>query len=287
MARERLQKIIARSGLCSRRDAEELIENGRVRVAGRIVTELGFKADARSDVIEVDGKRLARPPLLYIVLHKPRGYVTTLEDPEGRPTVAELVRDVGERLFPVGRLDYATSGVLIMSNDGEFSQALLHPKSKVPKTYVVKLDRELDQNGLEAWRTGIELDDGHVTAPAEVRLLRYESGKTWLEVTLYEGKNQQIRRMAAATGMIAMRLARVAFAGIAGEGVRPGQWRPLSVDELKKLQRTYGVPKRVRPPQSPAATSERKQRGQKPAAATTVRAPRGARQAPRSKKRRR
>lgn len=243
---ERLQKIIASAGVCSRRAAEELIAKGRVRVNGHVVTELGAKADPRKDKIEVDNKRIDAEDLVYLVLHKPRGFVSTLADPEGRPTVADLTAEISERLHPVGRLDFATSGVLLMTNDGELTNALLHPRSKAPKTYVVKLDKVIDDDELEVWRDGIELEDGK-TQPADVRRIRNEQGKTWLEVTLREGRNHQLRRMAAATGFVAMRLARLSFAGIDSEGLKPGKWRPLTVDELRMLKRTYGVPKRVRP----------------------------------------
>jgi 23S rRNA pseudouridine2605 synthase len=245
MPLERLQKIIARAGISSRRAAERLISGGRVRVNGKVVTELGAKADPRKDRVEVDGDRLFAEDLVYVVLHKPRSVMCTLDDPEGRPTVADLVTDVGARLFPVGRLDFGTSGVLLMSNDGELSQGLLHPKQKVPKIYVVKLDAKVDEDELDAWRNGIELDDG-LTLPADVRLLRHERGKAWLQITLQEGRNQQIRRMAAARGFLAMRLARTAFAGISADTIKPGRWRVLTIDEMKKLKRAYGVPKRIR-----------------------------------------
>jgi 23S rRNA pseudouridine2605 synthase len=221
------------------------VTSGRVRVNGRVVRELGTRADPRRDKIEVDGKALTAEDLAYVVLHKPRAVVSTLDDPEGRPTVAELVRDVPLRLYPVGRLDFHTSGVLLMTNDGELTQALLHPKGEVEKTYVVKLSGEIDEVEIDKWRHGMELDDGP-TKPAEVALLRNEAGKSWLRVTLTEGRNQQIRRMAEASGFTVMRLARLAFAGISAEDLRPGKWRPLTVDELKALKQRYGVPKRIR-----------------------------------------
>ena len=199
MTEERLQKIIARAGISSRRAAEELILAGRVRVNGHVVTELGQKADRRQDRIEVDGKRIVAEAPVYIVLHKPRGVVATLRDPEGRPTVAELVRDAGARLYPVGRLDFATSGVLLMTNDGDFANALLHPRGGVPKTYVAKVHGVMSDEDLDAWRQGVRLEDG-MTLPAEARLLRHEGDKTWIELTLREGRNQQIRRMGEATG---------------------------------------------------------------------------------------
>ncbi|UQA56047.1 pseudouridine synthase [Polyangium aurulentum] len=242
---ERLQKIIARSGVTSRRAAEELITAGRVRVNGRIVTELGAKADGRRDKIEVDGQRLVAEQPIYLVLHKPRNVVSTLSDPEGRPTVADLVRGAGSRVYPVGRLDFATSGVLLMTNDGEFSNGLLHPRGGVPKTYVLKVKGLMEPEDAETWANGVMLEDGK-TLPALVRILRHEEDKTWLEITLREGRNQQIRRMGEATGFPVMRLARLTFAGVTSEGLRPGEWRPLTVDELTDIRKEFGVPKRVR-----------------------------------------
>ncbi len=244
MAEERLQKIIAAAGLSSRRGAEELISAGRVRVDGRVVTELGFKADARLAKIEVDGQRLVAERPVYLVLHKPRGVVSTMHDPEGRPTVAELVRRAPGRVVPVGRLDYHTSGVLLMSNDGEFANALLHPKKSTQKIYVAKVQGEVSDVDLERWRQPIEIE-GKRTRPAKVRRLRWEQGKTWLEIELMEGRNRQIHRMGEAAGFPVMRLARLSFAGITAESLRPGEWRALTSRELVDLKRVYGVPRRV------------------------------------------
>ena len=210
---ERLQKLIARAGISSRRAAEELITSGRVRVNGRVVTELGAKADPHRDRIEVDGQRLVSEDLVYVVLHKPRGVVSTLRDPEGRPTVGELLRGAPSRVYPVGRLDFATSGVLLMTNDGDFANGLLHPRGGAPKTYVLKVQGLMEDTDVEPWRTGVILEDGK-TLPAEARILRHEGDKTWLEITLREGRNQQIRRMGEATGWRVMRLARTSFAGV-------------------------------------------------------------------------
>jgi 23S rRNA pseudouridine2605 synthase len=242
---ERLQKIIARAGVASRRAGEEMILAGRVRVNGTIVSELGAKADLFEDKIEVDGVRLVAESPRYILLHKPRNVVSTLDDPEGRPTVADLLRDVGGRVYPVGRLDFATSGVLLITNDGEFANALLHPRGGVPKTYVLKVHGNMGDEDVIKWATGVQLDDG-LTLPADVRIIRHEDDKTWLEVTLREGRNQQIRRMGEATGFPVMRLARMSFAGISSESLRPGEWRPLSVDELLDIRKHFGVPKKVR-----------------------------------------
>ncbi len=242
---ERLQKVLARGGIASRRAAEEMIAAGRVRVNGRVVTEPGTKAE-RNDKVEVDGKRVVAESVVYLVLNKPRGVVATMSDPEGRPTVAELLNGVEGRVFPVGRLDFATSGVLLCTNDGAFADGLLHPKMAVPKTYIVKVAGKMEPTDLEAWEQGIELDDGK-TLPAEAKFIRHEEGdKTWFELTIREGRNQQIRRMGAATGFPVMRLARLEFAGVGGAGLKPGAFRHLSSDELAQLKKTYGVPRSTR-----------------------------------------
>jgi 23S rRNA pseudouridine2605 synthase len=244
---ERIQKILAAGGIASRRAAEKLITDGRVRVNGHVVTELGAKADARNDRIEVDGKRVVAEHHVYLVLHKPRGVVATMSDPEGRPTVREILAPVGARVYPVGRLDFATSGVLLATNDGDFAEGLLHPKRAVPKTYVVKVNGKMAAEDMDAWRKGVRLEDG-MTAPAEAKTLRFEGDKTWFELTIKEGRNQQIRRMGEATGFPVMRLARLAFAQITAEGLRPGQWRHMTREELVQLKKTYGVPKSIPAP---------------------------------------
>jgi 23S rRNA pseudouridine2605 synthase len=258
---ERLQKIIARAGISSRRSAEELISAGRVRVNGRIVTELGAKADPREDKIELDGKRLMAPDSVYYVLHKPKNVVSTLSDPEGRPTVGEILRRVGTRVYPVGRLDFATSGVLLATNDGAFANGLLHPRREVPKTYVVKVQGLMSEEDLNRWREGVELDDG-LTLPAKARLIRHEEDKTWFEITITEGRNHQIRRMGDATRFRVMRLARTSFAGISHDGLKPGQFRSLTYDELIKLREAYGVPTKVRKfqPAAPTNAAPRRER---------------------------
>ncbi|MDW8251603.1 MAG: pseudouridine synthase, partial [Myxococcales bacterium] len=223
----------------------KLIALGRVRLNGQIVTELGTRADPHKDVIEVDGRRMVAERPVYVLLHKPRGVVSTRYDPQGRPTVVELVQSLQANLYPVGRLDFHTSGALLLTNDGDFTQGLLHPKKKVPKDYVVKVQGEMSDKDLERWRQGVKLDDGAVTAPCEVFLLRRERGKTWIKITLQEGRNQQIRRMGNATGFPVMRLVRLSFAGITTEGLRPGQFRLLTVDELRNLKANYGVPRRI------------------------------------------
>lgn len=257
---ERIQKILAAGGIASRRAAEKLITEGRVRVNGRVVTELGAKADARNDRIEVDGKRVVAEQHVYIVLHKPRGVVATMSDPEGRPTVRDILAPVGARVYPVGRLDFATSGVLLATNDGDFAEGLLHPKKAVPKTYVVKVNGKMKAEDMDRWRHGVQLEDG-MTHAAEAKTLRFEGDKTWFELTIKEGRNQQIRRMGEATGFPVMRLARLAFAQITAEGLRPGQWRHMTREELVQLKKTYGVPKSIPSPPEQAVAPARRTRG--------------------------
>ena len=241
---ERLQKILSAAGVASRRAAEAMIQEGRVRVNGRVVKELGTRADPKRDRIELDGERLTAEKHVYIVIHKPRGVVATLKDPEGRPSVGDMLATLGVRAFPIGRLDFATSGVLLATNDGDFSNALLHPRGGVPKRYVVKLSGKMSDDHLERWRKGVKLEDG-VTLPADVELLRYEGDKTWIELSIREGRNQQIRRMGEATRFPVMRLARVSFAGVTSEGLPPGRWRYLTRQELMLIKKTYGVPKKI------------------------------------------
>lgn len=236
---ERLQKLIAQSGVASRRTAEALIVDGRVRVNGRIVRELGAKADLHHDRIEVDGKRLVAERPVYYLLHKPREVVTTLDDPEGRDTISDLLRGIPERVFPVGRLDYHTSGALLITNDGELSQALLHPRKSVPKQYIAKVKGTLEIRALDALRNGVVLDDGYRTKKAELFVMREEGGNTWLHITITEGKNRQIHRMGMAIGHPVMRLSRIGFANLTTEGLRPGDYRELYDNEVEKLKKEY------------------------------------------------
>jgi len=255
VAAERLQKILAAAGISSRRKAEALIVEGRVSVDGRVVRELGTRADARKNQIEVDGKRIVVEPHVYIVFHKPRNVVSTMSDPAGRPTVAEYMRRAGARVVPIGRLDFHTSGALLMTNDGDFASALLHPRKASPKIYVVKVSGIVEDADLERFRASIPID-GRLTRPAEVRFLRVEGDKTWLEITLREGRNRQIHRIAEAAGFPVMRLSRQSFAGITSEGLRPGHWRHLTAEELLRLQREYGVPRFVPRAQGPSPPAE-------------------------------
>ena len=284
MGLDRLQKILSRAGVTSRRKAEELVVAGRVRVDGRVVRELGSKADPRRQRVEVDGRRITAEPFVYLVLNKPRGVVTTLHDPEGRPTVGGLVRAAGVRVVPVGRLDYHTSGVLLLTNDGELQSVLQHPSRGVPKVYVAKLQGALDVDRLERWGQSVVLD-GKRTQPADVQLLRVEGDKTWIEVTLREGKNRQVRRLGEAANTPVLRLSRLSFAGITAQGLKPGQWRHLTSDELVALQRAYGVPRRVRAVREDALrAAPNPSRKSRPRAAHPPRAPARPRPPPRARR---
>jgi 23S rRNA pseudouridine2605 synthase len=256
MASERLQKILAHAGVASRRAAEKLIVDGRVRVNGRVVTELGTKADSHADKIEVDGKRVTIERPVHYLVHKPREMVTTLSDPEGRANLGDLLSKLPERVYPVGRLDYHTSGALLVTNDGELTDALLNPKRKVPKVYAAKLKGHLDVPELDRLRNGVTLDDGYVTQKAEVFVIREEPKNTWVQITLTEGKNRQIHRMAEAIGHPVQRLARLSFAGLATDGLRPGEWRPLSNKELEKLKKQYLRPARRQKAEEAAQAAE-------------------------------
>jgi 23S rRNA pseudouridine2605 synthase len=274
MAAERLQKIIAAAGIASRRHAEELISAGRVSVNGKIVSELGSKADPERDHIRVDGKLLRGPERqVYLALNKPKGYVTTVTDPEGRPTVMDLVRGVGQRVYPVGRLDYLSEGLLLMTNDGALAARLMKASTKVAKTYLVKVSGTPTEEEIEKLRRGVVLpvelrrgreiqlkknphpvsptpDETRVghpgtkvgqrrgkvvkTAPAKIRLLR-EAANPWYEVTLTEGRNRQIRRMFEQVGHHVEKIKRVRYGPLELD-VEPGKFRPLRPGEIARLK---------------------------------------------------
>lgn len=241
MAVMRLQKILASAGVASRRKAEEFIAAGRVAVNGKIVTELGAKADPGRDSIEVDGTRLAAQRPILLLMNKPRGVVSTAKDPEGRETVLDLVKGYDARLFPVGRLDYATSGALLLTNDGDVAYALTHPKHGVEKTYHLKIKGMVSEEVLDKWRRGVDIGDV-VTRPAEVCRVEQEENFTWIEVTIKEGKNRQLRRMAEATGLQLVKLKRIAFAGLTIKGLKIGEVRELTEKEKARLLRDYVNP---------------------------------------------
>ena len=239
MPPERLQKILAAAGIASRRKAEEIIAAGRVTLNGAIVTEQGTKADPDTDTICVDGKPLKRAePFVYFLLNKPKGYVTTVSDPEGRPTVMQLLGDLPERVYPVGRLDYASEGLLLMTNDGALAQKLTKAGSHIPKTYLVKVSGKPNEKAVERLRAGItiSLDDGRrvKTSPAKIRLTE-DAVNPWYEVVLIEGRNRQIRRMFLEVGFLIEKIKRVQLGPLTLD-VPPGKFRRLSKSEIFQLK---------------------------------------------------
>jgi 23S rRNA pseudouridine2605 synthase len=233
----RLNAFLARAGVASRRRADELIVAGRVRVNGAR-GELNTVVGSR-DVVEVDGRRVERQPLAYVLLHKPPGVVTTARDPRGRRTVVELV--AGEqRVVPVGRLDADTTGALLLTNDGQLAHRLAHPRYGIPKIYEAEVDGIPDAAALEALRGGVDLEDGR-TAPAEARVLRRRGDSAVVELTLHEGRKHQVKRMCEAVGHPVRRLHRSRYAGLDLRGLAPGESRALSRDEVGGLRRLVGL----------------------------------------------
>jgi 23S rRNA pseudouridine2605 synthase len=236
MPEERLQKILSQAGVTSRRHAEQMIVEGRVTVNGAVVSQLGSKADLARDSIKADG-RLVRPPkrLVYIVLHKPNNTVTTVSDPQHRATVMDLLRGVKERVYPVGRLDYHSEGLLLLTNDGDLSNAIMSAASHLPKTYLAKVNGRLTTDQEEQFRRGVPLS-GVRTMPAGLKLL-HDAENPWYEVRLYEGRNQQIRTMFKHFGFLVEKLKRVRIGPLELGTLKPGQFRPLSGEEVEKLKR--------------------------------------------------
>lgn len=243
MPLERLQKIIAAAGIASRRKAEEFIAAGRVTLNGEVVTEQGTKADPAKDTIHVDGKPLKNAQrLLYLLLNKPKGYVTTASDPEGRKTVMELVADCRERVYPVGRLDYSSEGLLLMTNDGELAHRLMKAGSHVPKTYLVKISGKPPEKAIERLRRGVTIEVGNgrraKTSPAKIRLVE-DAPNPWYEVVLIEGRNRQIHRMFQEIGFLVEKIKRVKLGPLQLD-VPPGKYRPLTAQEVKELKSMAG-----------------------------------------------
>ncbi len=235
MPEERLQKILARAGIASRRAAEEFIVTGRVRVNGKVITELGSKADIGRDHIKVDNKLLHAPGhLVYLALNKPRGYVTTSSDPQQRPTVMDLVKGVRERVYPVGRLDFNSEGLLLLTNDGELTNRITAARSHVEKTYVVKVSRALTDPHEEQFRRGVPVY-GRKTAPASVKLIK-PGDSPWYEVKLIEGRQNQIRLMFQHFSVLVEKLRRVRIAFLDLD-VRPGEFRHLTPKEVERFRK--------------------------------------------------
>lgn len=232
---ERLQKVMAHAGVASRRKSEEIIAEGRVMVNGETITEMGFKVDPEVDVIEVDGELISKEKRIYLLLNKPEGYITTVSDPEDRETVMDLIPDLEQRVYPAGRLDYDSSGLLIMTNDGELTYKLTHPKKEVDKKYFVRAVGKIKEEDFAKFEEGMVID-GEKTSPAKIENVNIFEETTEFEITIHEGRNRQVRRMCRIAGYKVIKLKRTAFAFLTLEGLNEGEYRFLSDDEIKRLK---------------------------------------------------
>ncbi len=233
----RLQKYIAESGITSRRKAEELIREGRVKVGGEIIREMGVKINPDTDEVEVDGHIIRQETKkYYIMLNKPAGYITTTSDDFNRPTVMELTEDVHARIYPVGRLDYDTQGLLLLSNDGDFANAIMHPKGNLKKTYIASVKGLITVSAIKRLRSGIDIGD-YITKPAEVELISGTERESSVKIIIGEGKKRQVRRMLDAVGFPVLRLKRVAIGGVTLGNLPEGKWRHLKPSEIELLTR--------------------------------------------------
>ena len=257
---ERLQKVLAQAGVASRREAEEYITAGRVKVNGKVVKELGTKVGSDAFIM-VDGHPIHRERKTYLLFYKPRGVVTTMKDPEGRKTIADYVKDIPQRVYPVGRLDYNTEGLLLLTNDGELAQAMTHPSHEVNKVYEVTVPGIVPQEKLDLLRVGVKLEDG-MTAPAMVDLTGYDYEKnlTRFNVTIHEGRNRQVRRMCDYIGFPVRYLRRVQMGTLTLDGLRRGDCRELFNEEIESLRVACGLKKitAVKPVGKPEENSKRK-----------------------------
>jgi len=238
---QRLQKLIAAAGVASRRHAEELIAAGRVTVNGEVIKELGSKADPEKDHIKVNGK-LINPQLksrekVYVLLNKPKGYLSSVSDPEGRPLVTELLPPSLGKIYPVGRLDFNTEGLLLLTNDGDFTNFITSARNRVGKVYEVKVKGVPAESGIQRLRRGVTLEDGTRTAPARINLLHETQMNAWYEVLLHQGRNLQVRRMFELIGHPVLKLRRVRIGFLSDEGLKTGHWRLLAPSEVARLMK--------------------------------------------------
>ncbi|MDY4575978.1 MAG: pseudouridine synthase [Intestinibacter sp.] len=234
----RINKYIALCGVASRRKAEELILNNRVKVNNKIVTELSYQVDEENDIVKVDDKVIKEEQkLVYILLNKPEGYITTVKDQFDRPSVLDLVRDIKERVYPIGRLDYETSGLLLLTNDGDLTYKLTHPKHEVEKTYLARVKGKPNRNEIENFKNGLKIED-YTTAKAKLKIVKYDEKKdvSILEIKIHEGKNRQIRKMCKAINHPVLRLKRVAMGKIKIQDCEIGKYRYLTEEEIKYLK---------------------------------------------------
>lgn len=232
---ERLQKVMAHAGIASRRKSEDIIAEGRVQVNGKVVTEMGIKVDPQQDEIKVDGELINKENRVYLLLYKPVGYITTVDDPQGRQTVLDLIDDLSQRIYPVGRLDYDTSGLILLTNDGDLTYVLTHPSFEIDKTYLVEVENNVTKSEIKQLREGIKLEDG-ITAPAEIKILDRNERRTLFTLTIHEGRNRQVRRMCKSIGHPVISLKRTSYAFLTLADLTPGEYRYLSEAEIEKLK---------------------------------------------------
>ncbi len=232
----RLQKYLADAGIASRRKCEELISSGKVKVNDEVITELGKKVDPHKDIVTFEGKKVSTTEkYVYIMLHKPEEYVTTVQDQFNRPTVMDLLTSVKERIYPIGRLDYDTSGLLLVSNDGDLAFRLTHPSHNIDKTYIAKVKGTPNEEELEAFRRGLSIEE-YVTAPAEIEIIKQEGTQSSLKIIIHEGKNRQVRKMCSAIGHPVVSLKRVSTGNLFLKDLPKGDFRHLTASEIKYLK---------------------------------------------------
>ena len=229
---QRVQKILSNSGFCSRREAERLIGLGKVKVNGKVIT-LGDKADPKKDSIDVMGRLVRSDKKIYIILNKPRGYISTLKDPQNRKTIVDLI-DIKERIFPIGRLDLNTEGLILLTNDGDFANLVMHPRFNIQKTYIVRITEPIEKKHVEALRTGVDLIYGK-TRPAKAKVLNKE--RTLVQITIHEGKNRILRRMFNELGYFVKELKRIRVGFLEQKGLKRGKWRYLNEKEVSRLRK--------------------------------------------------
>jgi len=245
--KERLHKFLSRCGVASRREGENLILQGRVTVNGQVVQELGTKIDPEKDKVEVDGSVVKPKPFTYVILNKPRGYITSVEAKEGKPTIIDLLKGLKTRVYPVGRLDLDSEGLLLLTNDGELAFRLMHPRYHVEKRYLVKVKGQPSEKKLERLRRGIRLEDEkkkglyRKTAPAQIKVIKSKGKETELEAALKEGRKRQIRRMFQSVGHPVVSLVRVSIGNLTLEGLPKGRYRHLTPQEVAELKKRAGL----------------------------------------------
>jgi pseudouridine synthase len=245
LALERIQKILAKAGIASRREAERMLMEGRVTVNGKVIDKLGFKADLSKDHIKVDGKRLTHSePKITLLLNKPRGYLSTVEDPQGRPTVMDLLKKVRGRIYPVGRLDFDAEGILLLTNDGDLAYTLSHPKFSIPRTYLVKVKGVPEERELSRLKKGVTLEDGKARA-VSINILRGGEKNSWARIVVTEGRNRLVKKMFLAIGHPVLKLKRVQFGPIQIGNLPIGQFRYLTSEEIEKIKKLIADSKKI------------------------------------------